>query len=144
MAYKIFLDANVLLDFMLKRDQYDEAKELMSLVIDDKVNAYITPEIVHIVGYWLTKAYGAEKAKQLLLSLLIDVQVIDINHELTLLALNSKIDDIEDALQYYTALHNQLDYFISNDKKFQKVGIPSLPVVATTTFLNEIYSRPFK
>jgi len=39
----------------------------MSLVIDGKANAYITPATVHIVGYWLAKAYGAEKAKQLLL-----------------------------------------------------------------------------
>lgn len=140
MVFKIFLDANVLLDFLLKRDNYEDAKEVMSFVVDGKVNAYITPAIVHIVGYWLARAYGSEKAKQLLLSLLIDVRIIDISHELTLLALNSKIDDIEDALQYYTAIHNQLDYFISGDKKFQKSAIPTLPVVAASYFLREVYS----
>jgi len=138
MAFKIFLDANVLLDFLLKRDQYEDAKNIMSLVIEGKVNAYITPAIVHMVGYWLTKAYGSKKAKQLLLSLLDNVRAIDISHELTLLALNSKIDDIEDALQYYTAIHNQLDYFISRDKKFQKSAIPNLPVVDPSNFLKEV------
>lgn len=110
----------------------------MSLVIEGKINAYITPAIIHIVGYWLAKAYGSEKAKQLLLSLLDHIRAIEISHELTLLALNSKIDDVEDALQYYTAIHNQLDYFISRDKKFQKSAIPSLPVVDPSYFLKEV------
>ena len=140
MAFKVFLDANVLLDFLLKRDNYKDAKELIELAIDGKIMTYVTPAIIHILGYWLTKAYGAAKAKQLLLSLLNDVRVIDINHELTPLALNSKIDDIEDALQYYTAIHHHLDYFISNDRKFQKSAIPTLPVVAATYFLKEIYT----
>ena len=65
MAFKVFLDANVLLDFLLKRDNYEDARDIMSLVIEGKVNAYITPAIVHIVGYWLAKAHGSEKAKQL-------------------------------------------------------------------------------
>jgi len=139
MAFKIFLDANILLDFLLKRDQYQDAKDIISLVIEGKVNAYITPAIVHIVGYWLAKAYGSGKAKQLLLSLLDNVRAIDINHELTLLVLNSKIDDIEDALQYYTAIHHQLDYFISRDKKFQKSAIPSLPVIDPLHSLKQVY-----
>jgi len=140
MVFKIFLDANILLNFLLKRENYEDAKDIMRLVVDGKVNAYITTAIVHIVGYWLAKAYGVKKTKQLLLSLLIDVRVIDISHELTLLALNSKIDDIEDALQYYTAIHHQLDYFISGDKKFQKSAIPTLPVVTPSYFLKEIQS----
>lgn len=141
MGFKIFLDANILLDFLLKRDNYQQAKTLISLIISGKVSAYITPAIVHIVGYWLTKAYGAEKAKQLLINLLVDVRVIDISHELTLLALNSKIDDIEDALQYYTSIHHQLDYFISGDKGLQKAAIPVLPVVAADHFLETIYKH---
>jgi predicted nucleic acid-binding protein len=138
MVFKIFLDANVLLDFLLKRERYEDAKEIMALVVKGEVSAFITPAIVHIVAYWLTKTYGAEKAKQLLLTLLIDVRVIDISHELTLLALNSKIDDVEDALQYYTAIHNQLDYFISSDRQLQKSAIPTLPVVAASYFLKEV------
>lgn len=139
MGFRIFLNANILLDFLLKRDNYERAKTLISLVISGKVDAFITPAIVHILGYWLTKAYGTEMAKKLLINLLIDVRVIDISHELTLLALNSKIDDIEDSLQYYTSIHNELDYFISGDKKLQKAAIPILPVVTADDFLKKIY-----
>lgn len=135
MASKIFLDANVLLDFLLKRDRYDDVKQIIKLVVDKKIQAFITPSVVHIVGYWLTKSYGSEKAKELLLLLLTDITVIDSNHQLTMIALHSKIDDIEDALQYYTALHHKLDVFISSDKKLQKSGIASLPVMSVNEVL---------
>ena len=137
MASKLFLDANVLLDFTLKREGYTDAKKIIQLAIDGQVQAFITPSIVHITGYWLTKAYGSTKAKQILLALLAEVQVIDTNHELTLAALHSKINDIEDALQYYTSIHHKLDYFISVDKELKKVSIPTLPVYTPGEYLEE-------
>ncbi len=138
MAYKIFLDANILLDFTLKRTAYIDSKKIIELAVNGQVQAYISPSIVHIVGYWLTKTYGADKAKELLLTLLSDIHVIDISHQTTIAALHSKISDIEDALQYYTALHHKLDYFISLDKKFQKAGIATLPIHTPQEFLQEI------
>ena len=135
MVSKIFLDANILLDFLLKRNAYEIAKKVISLCVNGQLQAFITPSIVHIVGYWLTKAYGSGKAKELLLTLLADITIIDTGHEITLNALHSKINDIEDALQYYTALHHKLDCFISNDKQLQKTAIPILPVYTAEGFL---------
>lgn len=138
MASKVFLDANILLDFTLKRDDYEQAKTIVSLAVDGSIQGYISTSIVHIVGYWLTKAYGNLKAKSILLTLLTDITVIDLPHEIVLNALHSKITDIEDALQYYTAIHYKLDYFISRDKQLQKQGIPILPICTPQEFLSEI------
>jgi predicted nucleic acid-binding protein len=138
MAFKIFLDANVLLDFMLKRDNYVDATLLMEKIIVGDFKAFITPSIVHIVSYWLIKIYGISTTKELILQLLADVSVIDIPHEVVLVALHSKMNDIEDALQYYTAIHHRLDYFISGDKQLKKDCIPTLPVLTLKTFLGEI------
>ena len=135
MASKVFIDANVLLDFLLKRVAFPEAREIVSLVINGKIQGYITPSIVHIVGYWLTKAYGVPKAKELLLILLADIHVIDIPHQVILVALHSKMNDIEDALQYYTAIHHKLDCFISLDKQLQKTGLPNLPIYTPKEFI---------
>jgi predicted nucleic acid-binding protein len=138
MASKVFLDANILLDFTLKRENYQVAKQILTLAVQGSIQTFITPSIVHIVGYWLTKAYGSTKAKELLLTLLADVQVIDITHEITLAALHSKITDIEDALQYYSAIHHKMDYFISRDKGLQKVAMPILPIYTPDEFLNDM------
>lgn len=135
MASKIFIDANILLDFTLQRTHYNEAKRLIELVINDELQGYISPAIVHIAGYWLTKAYGAKKSKEILLTLLTDIKVIDINHSTTVNALHSRINDIEDALQYYCALHHKLDYFITRDGQLKKESVPGLPIYGLSEFL---------
>jgi predicted nucleic acid-binding protein len=138
MASKIFLDANILLDFILKRDNhYQDAKQIIEFVIDNQAQAFITSSVLHITGYWVTKAYGSKKTKEILLTLLVDIKVIDIPHEVALTALHSKIDDIEDALQYYTAIHHKLNYFISRDNQLQKDGIAVLPVYSPKEFVSE-------
>ncbi len=65
--------------------------------------------IVYIPEKVSTKSYGIITAKELLLTLLTDITIIDIPHETALIALHSKINDIEDALQYYTAIHHNLN-----------------------------------
>jgi predicted nucleic acid-binding protein len=135
MASRIFLDANILLNFTLKRDSYEETRVLMGKIVSGQLSAYVSPSIVHITGYWLTKAYGSAKAKELLLSLLSSISVIEIDHEITINALHSKINDIEDSLQYYTAIHHKLDAFISNDKQLKKEATSILPVYSLKEFL---------
>lgn len=83
------------------------------------------------------KELGNANAKELLLTLLADITVIDLPHEIAVSALHSRITDIEDALQYYTAIHHKLDYFISCDKQLQKQGIPALAVYMPEDFLEE-------
>ena len=137
MASKIFLDANLLLDFTLKRDSYNEAKQVLDLVIAGKIQAFTTSSILHITGHYLTKFYGNDKTKELLLMILVEVTLIDITHETAIAALSSKFTDIEDALQYYTAIHHKLDYFISNDKGLKKDSIPVLSVYTPQEFIQE-------
>jgi predicted nucleic acid-binding protein len=137
MAFRVFLDANILLDFALKRKEYDVSRQLIEWAVKGRVQAFITPSIVHIASYWLTKAYGNAKAGQLLLALLADVQVIDIGHEITVNALHSKMSDTEDALQYYTAMHHKLDYFITRDREVRMAAIPILPVCTPEEFLED-------
>lgn len=136
MAASVFLDANIVLDFLLKRQDYEYARKIMVLVLEKKIKACISPSILHIVGYWLTKAYGSTKSKDLLLLLLSDVRIIDASHDVVNLALTSQIDDIEDALQYYTAIHHKIDFFLSRDKKLKKDALTLLPVYDIPDFLN--------
>ena len=83
----------------------------------------------------MTKAYTIEMSKEILLTLLNDVKVIDINHEQVVMALHSKIDDAEYAIQYYTALHHKVDFFISGDKKMKRLTMPHLPVYNVESLL---------
>jgi predicted nucleic acid-binding protein len=135
MASKIFLDANVLLDLTLKREAYDEAKKIFGLIIGGQSLGFTTPSVIHITGYYLAKVYGSEKSKNLLLAILTDVSIIDLSHEMAIVALSSKLKDIEDSLQYYAAVQHRLDCFISRDKQLKKDSIAILPVLTPREFL---------
>ena len=138
MASKVFLNANILLDFTLQRAGYDEAKKVLQKGIDGDIQLCTTPAVLHITSYWLTKAYSNAIAKKLILTLLADVRIIDCDHATALMAINSNIDDIEDALQYYAALKFNIMYFISSDKRLKKAAIPQLPVYTAKEFLDEL------
>jgi predicted nucleic acid-binding protein len=140
MASKVFLDANILLDFTLQRAAYKDASEILEMAVSGQIQAFVTPSIIQISGYWIAKAYGNAKAKELLSTLLKDVKIIDISQEMVLSALNSKISDIEDALQYFTALYHKLDFFISLDKQLKQHSLPVLPVLSPSSILKAFKS----
>jgi len=136
MASKVFIDVNILLDFTLKRENYAISKKIIELAVSGDIQAYITPAIVHITAYWLTKAYGNTKTKELIQSLLEYTKVIDANHQTVLHAVYSKFDDIEDALQYFTAIYHKMDYFLTRDKPLIKQELPKLPIYTPEQFID--------
>lgn len=135
MAFKVFLDANVILDFVLQREGYEQGKIIISYAEQKKIFAFASPTVIQICSYWIAKAYGLAKTKEIVSTLLSFISTIDTPHEQVLTAIHSSMDDIEDALLYYTALHHRLDYVISQDKGFQKAALPSLPVISPTDLI---------
>ena len=135
MASKVFLDANFLLDLTLNRPGIKEASQVMRLGIDKIIQLFTTPAVLHVVSYFTSQALTRQQTKKVILLLLNDVQIIDCDHATALLAVNSSMDDVEDALQYYTALKFKLDYFISADKNLRKAAIPQVPVYTAAELL---------
>lgn len=137
MGFSIFLDANIILDQVLKRADYTNSRALFQKILNGQFNAFTSPSIIHIVGYWLTKVYGTNETRQIILTLLNDVHVLELNHEITIQALHSKVMDIEDALQYHTALHHKMDCFVSRDKKLKAIQSSVLPVLSPDELLKD-------
>ena len=135
MAFRVFLDAGILLDLTLKRDRYAAARRLMEWTVEGRIEAYVTPAVIQETARMLKQVYGAERAKELLLALLAEVLVIDGGHTVAVSALHSTMGDMDEALSYYTALHHKLDYFITHDKDLPKAAIPVLPVCTPEEFL---------
>ena len=134
MAFSVFLDANIILDFVLKRSQYEQAKSIIAQAEQGKIKGFVSPSVVQICAYWTAKAYGIPKTKEIMGALLTFLTSIDIPHENVLSAIHSSMDDIEDALLYYTARYHRLDFVISRDLAFQKTALPSLPVLSPEDF----------
>jgi predicted nucleic acid-binding protein len=137
MGYRIFVDADVLLDFTLKRGGYPMVRRLMEWVIAGRVQVFISLAILRDIAPELRRAYGVEQAQQLLLTLIASVQIIDAGHEIAVTALQSRIDNIPGAISYFTALHHRLDYFVTWNTELLRVDNPVLPVTTPIDFLNK-------
>lgn len=140
MASKVFLDANIILDYVLKRHNYIQIRTLFELEQKSKIRFYMSSSILHIIGYFLTKLIGSILAKTTILKLLDVIHIIDGSHDTAILALQNQNPDIEDALQYQIALKNKMDYFISGDKNFQKYGSEILPIISIAK-ASELFSK---
>ena len=131
----VLIDTDVILDFFFDRKPFAEfATELFVLCETEQIKGYTTAVIISNVYYLLRKTAPhdiiIEKLKQLLV--IIDVVVID--REVVIDALNSKFKDFEDALQNYSAINNGTIQIIltRNIKDFQN---SSLAIISPEMFL---------
>ena len=131
----VLIDTDVILDFFFDRKPFAEfATELFVLCETEQIKGYTTAVIISNVYYLLRKTAPhdiiIEKLKQLLV--IIDVVVMD--KEVVIDALNSKFKDFEDALQNYSAINNGTIQIIltRNIKDFQN---SSLAVISPEMFL---------
>ncbi|GAB3695402.1 PIN domain-containing protein [Spirosoma flavus] len=131
----IFLDTNVVLDWLLDRNDTfaDEATTLFLAAEEKRITIYISAGSVYTVAYVLHRSgKKGQKLRDALVSFLNLVQVASANKN-TFLAASQllTITDLEDGFQYQTALGNQsIQYFVTgNIKDFRSTDQSQLPVV---------------
>ena len=118
---KIFIDSDIILDLLAKREPfYSYAAELFSLVEKGKILVYVSPLIFSNLYYIIRKLQSKEEALKSLKKLKLLVNILTIDEKLIELALISDFDDFEDAIQYYTAIENDIRFLITRNKKDYK------------------------
>lgn len=132
---KVLIDTDVLLDFFFDRKPYSEfSAGILNLCAEKEIKGYATPVIISNVYYLLRKTAKhdiiVEKIKQLLT--IIDIVKMDKN--VVLQALDSDFKDFEDALQNFSAIENgQIKIILTrNLKDFKK---SELAILTPETYL---------
>ena len=132
---KVLIDTDVLLDFFFDRKPFAEySAGVLNLCAEKEIKGYLTPVIISNVYYLLRKTAKhdiiVEKIKQLLN--IIDIIKMDKNAVLD--ALNSEFKDFEDALQNFSAIQNgQIKIILTrNLKDFKK---SDLAILTPETYL---------
>ncbi|RYX82496.1 PIN domain-containing protein [bacterium] len=140
MAYKIFLDINIMADFLdTDRKEHVAATILFSSIEKQKVKAYFSESVINTTGYILRKIIEIDIFKVLVADLLTIIKVLPCTNEIVKTAYSNAKNDLEDAVLYQIAHHGNLDFFITNDNKdFQKLANPSIPVLSAEQFLKLI------
>ncbi|WP_299665304.1 PIN domain-containing protein [uncultured Polaribacter sp.] len=137
MKKRIFLDTNVMLDFLGERlPFYISAAKILSLSDKNQYTLIVSPISYATVSYFLTKSEGSKVAIQKLRKFKVITEVCIINEQTIEKGLNSDFTDFEDALQFYNAIDSNCDIIITrNSKDFKK---STIPVLSPDEFLNTL------
>ena len=121
MSKVLFIDSDVILDVLERREHfYEYSAQILSLGDEKKVKLVTTSLVFANVYYLLRKHLGIKKAKECLRKLRVIVDVVSVNAKEVDLALNSELSDFEDALQYFTALDSKIEFIITRNVRDYK------------------------
>lgn len=144
---KVFLDANVIMEYLAKRLQSREASIVMRAAEQRLIVAVASSMTMATVAYLLGTHmkrqgfYEPEKhrmVRDILNDLLQYVTVVDLSHVCLVDALrDSGFTDIEDSFQFYCALEHNCDCFLTINVK----DFPAERGCMTVLSLGEFISR---
>ena len=137
----VLLDTSVLIYYLEGIEPYNLlAKEIFQDIVDENIRGFLS---VISVTEFVAKPLGTDKLmdiegfKQFLASL--PIQVLEVNYEIAERAgkLRSQYPSIPtpDALIVATALENDCDVFVTNDKRLKKLEVFGLTVIVLNDFV---------
>ena len=131
---KVFLDTNVVLDFILKREGF--AKDT-ALIFDlgerKKLELCISSLSVNNIDYVVSKIESAKKSKEIILRLLSLVDILSVGKSTVEKAVMSEFKDFEDALQNFCAAEADIPLIVTRNLKDYKKS--SLSILSPKEFL---------
>lgn len=136
MVVKVFVDTNIVIDLIENRD-FDRVSisNLFLLAENAEIEIYISESVI-------TNALYITKLPNQIDLLLKIVNACCFKIETFQKGLLDIYKDKEDAILYFGALQNKMDYFITRNKKdFLKFAETSLPVLSPKEFLDNIKSK---
>jgi len=134
---KLFLDANVVLDLILKRQPFFETiAEIITIAENKNYKLYMSSVTFVTINYVACKFTDKKNVLESLKKLRIVVAVLSVSETEIDKALYSKFNDFEDAVQHYCALKHNCNYIITRDLKDFKNS--EIPVMTPTEFLVSI------
>lgn len=131
---RIFVDTNIVIDLLAKRQEYEETAALFSLGDKGELTIIVSSLSFSHLQYILRKIIK-DKTIPALRDLELIVSIASVGEKVIKLALNDDdFRDFEDAIQYHCAIEAESDIIITrNLKDFRK---SSIPVMTSSQYIN--------
>src|SRR3972149_1106332 len=118
---RVFVDTDVVLDLLTKREPFFQSAILLFNLAEQKeIDAYISPISISNLFYILRKINGNAAAISAINKPRFILGIVRMDQRVVDFALTSGFNDIEDALQYYTAVENNMEVLITRNVKDYK------------------------
>lgn len=131
---RIFLDTNVVLDIIGKREPfYHDAKLFLNLYLNGLAQLQIAESSLGNLYYLAFNVYKLPYSEFTIGEFIKVCEVVSGGKNVIFKSIDSDFKDKEDALQYFTALENHADFLITRDKKDFKTA-DEIPVMTPKEF----------
>jgi len=140
MAFKIFLDTNIIVDFFISlRKEHNNAKKIIELAEDGELFGFLSESVINTTAYLVRKSAYFNNFKLLINELIGILNVLPCSNSTIHNAYLRAKNDLEDAVLYQLALEHNLDYFVTSDiSDYKKIASASLPVVTSAELIKLI------
>ena len=137
---EIFLDTDVAFDILSKREPHFESSlPFLHMALQNKARLLISESSLGNLFYLTFDIYKLKNSASRMADFNTVFVLVPSGKVAALESLKSAFKDKEDGLQYYTALHRDVDYFITrNIKDYRKYAQTSLPVYSPLEFFDLI------
>ncbi|MDD3240159.1 MAG: PIN domain-containing protein [Lachnospira sp.] len=124
---RVLIDTNIVLDFLLNRDEYfKDANQIISKCAAKEIHGIIAAHTISNMFFIMRKQYSVQERKLLLKNMckIFEVAGIDVNTILVALE-NEDFDDFEDCLQMRCAVNTNAQYIVTrNPSDFTSSIVP--------------------
>jgi predicted nucleic acid-binding protein len=123
----IVIDINIFMDFLFKRQGHENVVEIFKFCTKGNIKGFVCAHEITTLCYFLDKAEkDRSQTRKVVSGLMKRFTVIEINEASLNKALDSEIDDFEDAVIEVSAIERNIDYIVTrNIKDFKKSIIPA-------------------
>ena len=137
----VLLDTNIIVDVALERQPYFEASQQVLLLIEQgQIQGYISASTFSDLYYIIRRSRGREWTTDFINWLVTYCQIATVNEAVIRMALTTNFRDFEDAIQYATAVINQLDAIVTRNPQDFPVTTPR--ILTPNQLIQELTNSP--
>ena len=129
---KIFLDTNIFLDLILKRENYQESLLILNAVSKGIFDAFILDITLLNIDYIAKKQ--VKDIRSFLNELNKNFTVLGADNSIFTMSLELNHTDLEDNAQYISAKESHCELILTNDQKFHS---PDIITFSSQEFVNK-------
>jgi predicted nucleic acid-binding protein len=136
--YKIFLDTNIILDYLIiEREGNHAAQRIMGLTVEEKLESYISPISLLNIFYILRQQMTDQERKDIIESFLEILNVVELDFDTLQMGLFTPIANYEDGVQYISAKKACVDFIITGDERFRNCDL-EIPIISSSEFIKKL------
>ena len=131
---KTFIDTNIFLDILCKREKFvDDALSIFDMAVDNQIELLISDLSIANIKYITRKEIPIDKFYDLIKTFRPIFTIVPLGTDVIDKALDLRANDFEDALQYFSAVQANADCLVTRNIK--DYGFAKMEVLNSQTFL---------